>query len=1298
MKKAVIKIIGRDRSRKDSVYKLISQHLDKEFYLSANPDVQASGIDPVRHYIAHGHAEGRDPTPYFSTSGYLARYPDVVSAGLNAFHHYLRHGRHENRTGAPIDVTYSGAGPAEIVLAPTHGVAGKGEPQPLSALLPRLDEAKVAQLLGGGATTIMARPLRIGMTHVLERRTAVAADGADDAAATKGGIRIALVSADVSAAAEDSVPDGAELAAQMLAAAQGKTLSLDLWDTILRRDCSPDAIKLRHARIQWLTRIDPDGDLADLHPIDLFHLRRMAEADVADEHFEYRIDEVARRMAPLLAEPGEDFAASFIDREVELEKAAISIDPVAAQLIAGHKGRKLILSDFYMPGKALEALLDHVGLTAIDRVYSSSDHMATKRAGALYDLVLEAEALNAGDVLHMGDRFSADVAAARNRGIAAFHYYSPSHQPRLEKLDRDFWSHVSGDATAHATAIAEALGHKDGANPELEMLSVAATGFVLHVMEEALRRKVDKVFFFTREGDFFRRIYEVLAARDVFELGTYPQPVVIEVSRRATFAASMDDFTIDELMRLWSQYSAQSVAALATTLNIDLSLWSGVAGRLGLDVDEKVDLPWRDPRFVAFVKNPRVARIARAAILEQRGALLEYLEAAGYEPRADLQRVIVDIGWRGTIQDNLARISSGKLHGCYFGLEQYLNPQAANVSKSGYVFDANRRYPLRVSEVAGLEFLFNAPGGSTTGYRDGVALREIVPEEEGVVTGPVAAMQERLLAATGIISDYVRRHGIVSSDFVSFAREVVADFAQTPPVEVAEAFFRLSHNESFGVGSVHSMGFDASGLDGIARLDGSRLHGEVSRRLKGLRWAVAAHRLPAFRALEERLSPSQRIHVPVAPALVRPGSLGQPRLTVLSPAPIRGSGGHRTIYNFAASLARRGYDVDLMHEHPADAATAEWIGSVLGDVSLTQHGGWVNYLHPTASVATIWYSQRYAAQFWNDARQFYFVQDYEAMFNPVGDTYLHAAQSYSWGAQHVCVGRWLAHNLRAQFGVGVASGGLGVDHKVYRPLDDEDDAATGSGSGATSGLRRRDNQIALLYQPEKFRRAPQLCIEALEIVKAQMPDTRIVLYGSDQKPHLPFEHEHLGLITDVNRINTLYAQSAAGLCISATNPSRIPFEMMAAGCVPVDIYRYNNLFDYDAGTGVLAHESAESIAEALLGLLRDPVAREGRSLRCIDSVIDRSLEWEMDAAVNAIDMGMSGFDFDDLAPVRPTYTDTPVIAKKWDTAPVNRFMEYQWEQAGGGARDETKITPKDGMGQNSALKNGAKQNGKALQA
>ena len=1217
MRKTAFKALKQYRARKSPIYRLIAGFFDKEYYLTQYPDVKSSGIDPIKHYMDHGHKEGRNPAPDFSTRNYLARYPDVAAAGMNPFYHYLRYGRFENRVAK---------------MEPPHsGVEENDEPvgSPLSEYLPSLDYAKVGRLLGTNAIAMTPYQPRRRLTQILCDKPQ---EGPQETGET-----------------DLTVADGSQLAQQMLAAAKGKTLSLDLWDTILRRDCAPDAIKLRHARAQWLTRIFPKNALKDMHPIDLLQMRRMAEADAADEHFEYRISEVAERLAPLLAKPGENFCESFLTQELRIEKAVISADPVISELIAYHDGRKIVLSDFYMPGAALEELLLHSGINQIARVYSSSDHMATKRAGHLYDLATENEALDPGSILHIGDRFSADVAAARMHGIEAIHYYSPSHQPRLEKLDRDFWAHVSGDGTVYARGLAQELGHRPGDQPRLELLSVAATSFVLQVMEQALRLGIERIFFFTREGCFFRRIYDVLVAKDVFDLGHYPEAAILEVSRRATFAASLEDFTVKQLMRLWSQYSTQSVSALATTLNIDVELWSDHAKKLGLDPDETVDMPWLDRRFVTFVKNPHVARIARDAIVNQRAALLEYLEAAGFEPRANSQRVIVDIGWRGTIQDNLASIVSGNIHGCYFGLERFLNPQGVNTSKTGYVFDANRHYPLHVSEVAGLEFLFNAPGGSTVGYRDGLALRDVVPEEESVVTGPVALMQERLLKASAQIADYVRLHGLVSSDLVNFARETVSDFASSPPPEVAEAFFGLSHNESFGVGSVHSMHFDTEGLDDAAKLDGSHLHGQMTHRLTGLRWAAAAWRLPVLRALEKKLSASQQLHLPARPALVRRSSLGQPRVAVLSPAPIRGSGGHRTIYNLAGALSRQGYDVDLMHEQPADRDTDLWIQAVLGNTSLTQHGSWVNWLAPAASVATIWYSARYPAEFWSeDTTQFYFVQDYEAMFNPMGDTFLNASQSYSWGARHISVGRWLAHSLRAQFGVGVASGGLGVDHDVYRLLADK---------------KRRQNQIALLFQPEKFRRAPQLCVEALTIVKARMPQARIVLYGSDQKPHLPFEHEHLGLITDINRINDLYNESAVGLCISSTNPSRIPFEMMAAGCVPVDIYRYNNLFDYDAGTGLLAHDSPESIAEALLQLLNNPAECSERSLKGVESVRYRSLEWEMDVAVNAVGMGLDGFDFNEIAPQRPTYTDAAVIADRWSTDPVHRFMAYQWEQA-----------------------------------
>jgi O-antigen biosynthesis protein len=80
-------------------YKLISDSslFEKHFYLSANPDVRASGIDPAVHYLKWGSKEGRSPSPFFSEIEYRNRYPDVAASGLSAVEHYERHGRAEKR-------------------------------------------------------------------------------------------------------------------------------------------------------------------------------------------------------------------------------------------------------------------------------------------------------------------------------------------------------------------------------------------------------------------------------------------------------------------------------------------------------------------------------------------------------------------------------------------------------------------------------------------------------------------------------------------------------------------------------------------------------------------------------------------------------------------------------------------------------------------------------------------------------------------------------------------------------------------------------------------------------------------------------------------------------------------------------------------------------------------------------------------------------------------------------------------------------------------------------------------------
>jgi glycosyltransferase involved in cell wall biosynthesis len=85
-----------------------SVFFDAKFYLDANPDVRAAGMDPALHYLQHGGEEGRKPGPCFSTNEYLAENSDVAAAGMNALAHYELHGRREGRRLAPVSSNRGG--------------------------------------------------------------------------------------------------------------------------------------------------------------------------------------------------------------------------------------------------------------------------------------------------------------------------------------------------------------------------------------------------------------------------------------------------------------------------------------------------------------------------------------------------------------------------------------------------------------------------------------------------------------------------------------------------------------------------------------------------------------------------------------------------------------------------------------------------------------------------------------------------------------------------------------------------------------------------------------------------------------------------------------------------------------------------------------------------------------------------------------------------------------------------------------------------------------------------------------
>ncbi len=78
-------------------YRLLqrSGFFDPCYYLEHNPDVAASGAEPLTHYLTKGFAELRRPGPLFDRVFYLHQCPNLIEKEENPLLHFLQKGRYQ---------------------------------------------------------------------------------------------------------------------------------------------------------------------------------------------------------------------------------------------------------------------------------------------------------------------------------------------------------------------------------------------------------------------------------------------------------------------------------------------------------------------------------------------------------------------------------------------------------------------------------------------------------------------------------------------------------------------------------------------------------------------------------------------------------------------------------------------------------------------------------------------------------------------------------------------------------------------------------------------------------------------------------------------------------------------------------------------------------------------------------------------------------------------------------------------------------------------------------------------------
>ncbi len=276
---------------------------------------------------------------------------------------------------------------------------------------------------------------------------------------------------------------------------------------------------------------------------------------------------------------------------------------------------------------------------------------------------------------------------------------------------------------------------------------------------------------------------------------------LLEVSRVATFFPSMKEVSIDELMNIWNQYQSQSMNALFLSLNIEIEKYNTFFEKYDIDSQKIIDRPWENEKIQSLFSDKKYIALMNEEKNKKIEELIKYFENKKIK-NDSTPLSIVDIGWRGTIQDNIAKIFTKKeITGYYLALFKYFNEQPKNVSKKAIIEEQ-----VIIDEYVGglitcLEMLFIPNSGSVIAYENGQAIRKMIEEEYQSISNFIVEIQSGMLSGIEELNRYFEMHPYDMSEIYNEFKKCIISTRKKPNKRLVDVYFNLFLNNNFGSGN-----------------------------------------------------------------------------------------------------------------------------------------------------------------------------------------------------------------------------------------------------------------------------------------------------------------------------------------------------------------------------------------------------------------------------------------------------------------------------------------------------------------
>lgn len=363
----------------------------------------------------------------------------------------------------------------------------------------------------------------------------------------------------------------------------------------------------------------------------------------------------------------EDFHAIALDVECNCETHSQNVISQTQDLIKALHNEKIkicVVSDFYLPQTAFIKFLEHHNLAEyIENVFVSCEYKINKRFSLLYDYVLETLKTSPKECIMVGDNPLSDIKNAENKGIKAFRIDTQevSYKDKLNSNLKDLYKqNYTGTARYSNYCFLLYL-------------------FIERLYCDLIKDGTKNVYFLSREGEFLKKLFDAY-------IGNIPecdlQSHYLYVSRKATYPATFTTLDKESFEQL-RKYKSFSVKDFLDAAGIDFDKFSNIFPNI--DTEQKTVNFFSSEIFESLKSNKDFELLFNETAEANRNLVRDYLTSQGLGSNGEIA-VLVDVGWNGTMQDNIYKILGHiNCKGYYIGVTAQANSDLSN-EKVGLIF------------------------------------------------------------------------------------------------------------------------------------------------------------------------------------------------------------------------------------------------------------------------------------------------------------------------------------------------------------------------------------------------------------------------------------------------------------------------------------------------------------------------------------------------------------------------------------------------------------------------------------